>query len=87
MREKHFEFSKVIVRRGMLLFTLHTLLTLVVIFFRTESAHYSVSLMTATMPLYVVIFGGYFGKAGLENYQKIKHWEQPIPDNCEDKNG
>ena len=72
----HFEFSKLIIKRVTLIFLLQMVLTLAVIFFRFEVAQHSVSLMNATIPLYAVIFGGYFGKAGLENYQKIKN-------NCE----
>lgn len=50
-----------------------TIITLAIIYFRFDSAQYAVNLMNATIPLYAVIFGGYFGKAGLENYQKIKN--------------
>jgi hypothetical protein len=85
--QQHFEFSKIIVKRGTWLFTIQTILTLGVIFWRPQSAQYAVSLMTATMPLYVVIFGGYFGKAGIENYQKIKFWEQPKDEDCNTLNG
>lgn len=67
-----FEFSKIIVRRGLFIFLIQLVLSLAIIFFKVESAAYSVSLMNAAVPLYAVIFGGYFGKAGLENYQKIK---------------
>ena len=73
MEKKHFEFSKIIVRRTLLIFLSHILLTIGVTFFRPESAIQLVSLMNATIPLYIVIFGGYFGKAGLENFNKIKY--------------
>lgn len=73
MRDKQFEFSKIIVRRGLGIFFVQTILTLAIVFFRVDSAAYAVGLMSATIPLYAVIFGGYFGKAGLENYQKIKN--------------
>lgn len=68
----HLEFSKQIVKRIEIVLLLHITLSLLIIYFKSESASYAVSLMTATVPLYAVIFGGYFGKAGLENYQKIK---------------
>lgn len=72
MDKKHFEFSKVIVRRALIIFLFQMLITMVITFFRPESTVPLVSLMNATIPLYIVIFGGYFGKAGLENYNKIK---------------
>lgn len=58
-----------------MVFVTHTVATLAVIFFQPQVAAHTVSLMSATVPLYIVIFGGYFGKAGLENYNKIKYWE------------
>lgn len=67
------EFSKVIVRRAMWLFSIQTALSLAVIFVRPQSGSQVVMLMSATIPMYAVILGGYFGKAGLENYQKIKN--------------
>lgn len=69
----HFEFSKLIVRRMIVIFLVHVLLTLGIVFFRYDAAPHAVSLMHATVPLYAVVFGGYFGKAGIENYQKIKN--------------
>lgn len=72
MLTSQFEFSKIMVRYGIAIFMAQTIITLAIIFFRLESAGYAVSLMNATIPLYAVIFGGYFGKAGFENYQKIK---------------
>ena len=68
-----FEFSKIMVRWGLAIFTSQTIITLAIISFQLESAQYTISLMSATIPLYAVIFGGYFGKAGLENFQKIKN--------------
>ena len=73
MKKNYFEFSKVIVRRTLLIFLVQMLATMVVAFFRPESSVQMVGLMTATIPLYIIIFGGYFGKAGLENYNKIKY--------------
>ncbi len=67
------EFSKVIVRRSMWLFSVQVALSLLVIFFKPDSGSQVVGLTSVTIPLYAVIFGGYFGKAGLENYQKIKN--------------
>ena len=85
--EKHIEFSKLIVKRGTWMFIIHTLLTLAVIFWKVEAAHHAVSLMSATVPLYIVIFGGYFGKAGLENFQKIRFWEQSEQCETQEQNG
>lgn len=73
MLTPQFEFSKIMVKWGLSIFLSQTICTLAIIFFRIESAQYAVNLMNATIPLYAVIFGGYFGKAGFENYQKIKN--------------
>ena len=73
MLTSQFEFSKIMVRYGLSIFMSQTIITLGIIFFRPESAQYAVNLMNATIPLYAVIIGGYFGKAGLENFQKIKN--------------
>lgn len=74
--EKHMEFSKLIIKRATWMFIVQGLLTLAVIYFRMDAAVHAVNLMTTTIPLYMVIFGGYFGKAGFENYQKIRCSEQ-----------
>lgn len=98
LRSSQLEFSKIIVRRGLLIFLIHLILTMAIIFFRVESAMFTVSLMNTAIPLYVVIFGGYFGKAGIENYQKIKNdialqeleyaascpQDEPLPDDGQD---
>lgn len=73
MRSGTHEFSKVMVRRTLLVFLIHMMLTILSIFLRAEIAPSLVGLMNATVPVYIVIFGGYFGKAGIENYQKIKN--------------
>lgn len=83
MNKKYFEFSKVIVRRALIVFLLQMLLTMAITFFRPESTMQLVSLMNATIPLYIVIFGGYFGKAGLENYNKIKFQAIETMEGCE----
>lgn len=70
---QHFEFSKIIVKRALAIFLVHTILTLAVIFLKPVSAVHAVSLVNAVVPLYIVIFGGYFGKAGLENLNKIRY--------------
>lgn len=84
---RHLEFSKVIVNRTLAIFLAHTVLTLLVVFFQSGVASHAVNLMTAVVPLYIVIFGGYFGKAGLENYNKIRYWEQPEPECESEPNG
>ena len=66
------EFSKQIIRRMMWVFGAHVMATLAAIIAVPEYGSLAVSLMSATVPLYIVIFAGYFGKAGIENYQKIK---------------
>lgn len=73
MLTPQFEFSKVMVRYGLASFISQVIFSLAIIFFRVESAQYAINLMGATVPLYAVIIGGYFGKAGLENFQKIKN--------------
>lgn len=83
MDKKHFEFSKIIVRRALIVFLFQMLLTMGIAYLRPESAMQLVSLMNATIPLYVVIFGGYFGKAGLENYNKIKFQAIETTEECE----
>lgn len=73
INSEYFEFSKILVRRGLLIFFIQVILTVGIIFFRIDSSVQAVSLMSTTIPLYAIMFGGYFGKAGLENYQKIKN--------------
>lgn len=67
------EFSKVIVKRTMWLFSIQTTLSILVIFLKPESGNQITMLMSAVVPFYAIILGGYFGKAGLENFQKIKN--------------
>ncbi len=68
----HMEFSKQIVIRCEWIVALHIVVTLVVVALQPESAQATVALMQAVCPVYVAVFVGYFGKSGLENYQKIK---------------
>lgn len=70
---QHFEFSKIIVKRTLWVFFIQMVATAVFSFVRWEVAAQLVSLMNAAVPVYIVILGGYFGKAGLENYNKIKY--------------
>ena len=67
------EFSKVLVNRGLTIFVIHVICTLIVVIVKEESSSQAVTLMRDTVSLYAVLFGGYFGKAGVENYQKIKN--------------
>lgn len=71
---KHFEFSKQVVYRGFIMFGLQIILTLVIILWQPSTAQNAVALMNVSVPIYAVIFGGYFGKAGVENIQKIRYW-------------
>lgn len=73
MRRSRHEFSKVIVRWTLQGFFLQVLVASVFSFFKGEIAYQLVSLLNATVPVYIVILGGYFGKAGIENYNKIKY--------------
>ena len=78
------EFSKDLVNRGLTIFVLHVICTLLVVVFKEESSVQAVALMRDTVSLYAVLFGGYFGKAGVENYQKIKN-EVLIPEKTKDR--
>lgn len=68
----HIEFSKSLVNRTLIIFSIHLCVTLIslVLWPKTESG--VIALMREVTTLYAVVFGGYFGKAGLENYTKIK---------------
>ncbi len=64
------EMSKRIIRTCGIIFALHVLLASALILL--NRGEYSVSLMSATAPVYLAVVAGYFGKAGAENIQKIK---------------
>ncbi len=70
----HFEFSKQVVYKGFFMFGLQVLFTLIIILWQPVAAQNAVALMNVSVPIYAVIFGGYFGKAGVENIQKIRYW-------------
>ena len=78
------EFSKDLVNRGLTIFVFHVICTLLIVVFKEESSVQAVALMRDTVSLYAVLFGGYFGKAGLENYQKIKN-DQIIVEKTKDR--
>lgn len=78
------EFSKDLVNRGLTIFVFHVICTLLIVVFKEESSVQAVALMRDTVSLYAVLFGGYFGKAGIENYQKIKN-EVLIPEKTKDR--
>lgn len=73
MRKSRHEFSKVIVKWTLWGFFTQVLLTVILSFFQVAVAHQLVLLLNAAVPVYMVILGGYFGKAGIENYNKIKY--------------
>ena len=73
MRKGRHEFSKLIVKWTLWGFFAQVILTLVLSFFQMDVAYQMVSLLSVSVPVYTIIFGGYFGKAGIENYNKIKY--------------
>lgn len=79
-KPKDNEMSKRIIRTAGIIFALHVLLASALILL--EYGEYSVALMSATAPVYLAIVAGYYGKAGAENIQKIKH----LTDELSDKN-
>lgn len=72
------EMSKRIIRVAGAIFTLHVLLASVLILL--DQGEYSVDLMSATAPVYLAVVAGYFGKAGAENVQRIKHLSDELSD-------
>lgn len=73
MRKSRHEFSKLIVKWTLWGFFSQVLLTVILSFFQMDVAYQLVSLLNVSVPVYMVILGGYFGKAGIENYNKIKY--------------
>lgn len=72
------EMSKRIIRTCGIIFALHILLASALILL--NRGEYSVSLMSATAPVYLAVVAGYFGKAGAENIQKIKRLSDELSD-------
>lgn len=72
------EMSKRIIRTCGIIFALHVLLASALILL--NRGEYSVSLMSATAPVYLAVVAGYFGKAGAENIQKIKRLSDELSD-------
>ena len=72
------EMSKRIIRTCGIIFTLHVVLASVLILL--NRGEYSVSLMSATAPVYLAVVAGYYGKAGAENIQKIKRLSDELSD-------
>ena len=72
------EMSKRIIRTCGIIFALHVLLASALILL--NRGEYSVSLMSATTPVYLAVVAGYFGKAGAENIQKIKRLSDELSD-------
>lgn len=79
-KPKDNEMSKRIIRTSGIIFALHVMLASALILL--ERGEYSVALMSATAPVYLAVVAGYYGKAGAENIQKIKH----LTDELSDKN-
>ena len=72
------EMSKRIIRTCGIIFALHILLASALILL--NRGEYSVSLMSATAPVYLAVVAGYYGKAGAENIQKIKRLSDELSD-------
>lgn len=72
------EMSKRIIRTCGIIFALHVLLASALILL--DRGEYSVSLMSATAPVYLAVVAGYYGKAGAENIQKIKRLSDELSD-------
>lgn len=75
---KDTEMSKRIIRTSGVIFALHVLLSSALILL--DRGEYSVSLMSATAPVYLAVVAGYYGKAGVENVQKIKRLSDELSD-------
>lgn len=75
---KDTEMSKRIIRASGIIFALHVLLASALILL--NRGEYSVSLMSATAPVYLAVVAGYYGKAGAENIQKIKRLSDELSD-------
>lgn len=71
-RRAKWEFSKKITWFALIAFCVLIGLSMITMVFMRESAHSVVSLISASVPVFIVIFTGYFGKAGVENYTKIR---------------
>ena len=67
---KRLEASKIIVLVTGVMFGLHVVLSAALIYI--GYGENAISLMSASIPVYLAVVAGYFGKAGVENYQKIR---------------
>lgn len=74
---KTIEFSKKIVSFSQLTFVLQLIFTYSLIVLDTDARSVAVNALQVSIPFYIAIVVGYFGKAGVENSQKIKYWEEP----------
>ncbi|MEG0785150.1 MAG: hypothetical protein RR389_06975 [Christensenella sp.] len=72
------ETSKTIVLVTGIIFAAHIVLASILIFL--GYGEQAVSLMSACMPVYLSVAAGYFGKAGVENVQKIKSLANDLTD-------
>ena len=73
MRKSRHEFSKLIVKWTLIGFFIHVLIANTLTFFQVDVGPQINQLLYNTIPVYMVVLGGYFGKAGFENYNKIKY--------------
>ena len=64
------EFSKRLVMCFIWIFAAHTLLTLASVIWPGNS-ELPCELFGAAIPVYMTVFGGYYGKAAVENAKKI----------------
>ena len=68
MTRKKYEFSKIFTITTFITMILHLICTIV---FKVKNVDI-LPIFTTMIPIYLTIFGGYFGKSGFENHAKIK---------------
>lgn len=77
-KKKTLETSKRIILVTGFIFAAHILLASGLILL--GNGGHAVDLMSACMPVYLAVAAGYFGKAGVENIQKIKLLSDELSD-------
>lgn len=71
-QQQYLQFSKKVVIAMLSTILVSTVIAFVFAGFKTQSAQYIVSLYNTVSTLAGSIILGYFGKAGVQNYNKIK---------------
>ncbi len=64
------EFSKKLVNKFLWIFLIHTVLSIAAMVI-AKIPDSVASVYAAAIPLYITVFGGYYGKAAIENAKKI----------------